>query len=480
MNRVVWIGVFVLLAGAVVTATTAAPILPADNISEDVSLSPADGPNGKYADYRNDEIVIDLTATNPDIDGEGIVADGTTRIDNVFIIRYNGTRFADVWLTHGSDDVTFYADGQPIENESSSVRLGPNQTTRVGLRLNASGETTDGIINDVTVHATVAEPEDVEEDDSQVETGDASTGSTSGPAVALREPAPTTRTVTIVGISDGTPITLDLNTMPICRESSAITLDEAVLTSGSAGTLDLEFEAMQPQRGLGPFTESLCTVQATERQASQAVDGGTLRFSVDRDALAEWNTSAEELIALRTSDGETTELPLRIVNRTGERVHFAVETPGFSQFTIAAGRPNVDVTAAELTQTSVAPNETITVTGEILNDGRANTTEPVTVMLNDSPVATQSVTLASGESQRVSIPITPQAEGQYVVQLDNTTAGTIDVTSTGSGPAEGGTAPTDSEPTREPAGLGLGGILVLIGALVATLTGLAGVRRWSR
>jgi uncharacterized membrane protein len=210
------------------------------------------------------------------------------------------------------------------------------------------------------------------------------------------------------------------------------------------------------------------------------VDEGTLRFSVDRDALAEWNTSAEELIALRTSDGETTELPLRIVNRTGERVHFAVETPGFSQFTIAAGRPNVDVTAAELTQTSVAPNETITVTGEILNDGRANTTEPVIVTLNGSPVATQSVTLASGESQRVSIPITPQAEGQYVVQLDNTTAGTIDVTSSKSDSAEGGTAPTDNEPTREPAGLGLGGILVLIGALVATLTGLAGIRRWSR
>jgi hypothetical protein len=482
MNRTTWVGALVVLAAVVATATTAAPVFTADRVAQDVYLSPADDPNGAYAEYDEDgEVVVDLTAANTDVEGEGLNADSVTHIDDVLELRYNGSRYAHVWLTHESEDVTFYADGHPVQSESNNVTLGPNQSLSVGLRVDTRGETTDGFLDDVTIHAKVADPEDV--DPGPVAVGGGA-GSSGDPAIVLRRPNASARLATVVGAPDGEPTTLDLDALSVCREGDGLTLDEATVVREGAGNLDLRFRAVQPQGNHSAHTESLCAVEATETPDSATVSEATLRFSVDRDALARWGVSPAELVLFRTSDGETTELPVRIVDTSEERVRFAVETPGFSQFTVAAARPNVGVTTARLNRTTVAPNETLAVTGAVSNDGRANATQSLAVTLNGSPVATQSVSLAPGESRRVTVPVTPQRPGQYTVRLGNTTAGTIEVTG-GEGDAseesaDDVAAPPAADPTREPAGLGLGGIVGLVGALVATLAGLAGVRRWSR
>lgn len=152
------------LAGTFAFPSVAAPLAwsSADAVGGDVQLTPTGAPNGQYAYLtEDDELVVDLTAANPRVEGDGVNADAVTTIGNVFRVRYNGSRSAEVWLTHGSDAVTFYAEGHPIQRRADNVTLGPNETVTVGLAVDTTGPAADGLLDDVTVHARLAEPEDV-------------------------------------------------------------------------------------------------------------------------------------------------------------------------------------------------------------------------------------------------------------------------------------------------------------------------------
>jgi hypothetical protein len=483
MRRLVTTVALLVLAGLLVFPSAAAPFAlgQSDTVTRDVTLGPADTPNGDYAYLdEEDELVVDLTAANPALaaDAEGLNADGVTSLDGVFRVRYTGSRDAHVWLTHGSDDVVFYADGHPIQSEVNNVTLGPNQSVAVGLRVDTRGETTDGLVDDVTVHATVAEPGDGSEAGT-AGVGDESSGT---PAVALRAPNATARTVTVVAAPDGRPLTVDLDGMSACRDSDAVTLDAATVVREGAGNLDLHFRATRPPENVSAHTESLCAIRATETPDSDTVTGATVRFGVDRDALADRNVSADQLVVYRTHDGRTTEQSVRLVGRADDTAHIAVQTPGFSRFTVAAPRPDVAVTTADLGRTSIAPNETVTVTGRVVNDGRTTGTRSVTVVLDGTPVTTRAVTLAPDETRRVRLAVSPPAAGRYTVRLGNATAGTVEVASD-TGP-NGATTPT-GDPSADatsggPTGLDVGRLVALLGALAATAAGLAGLRWWSR
>jgi hypothetical protein len=468
------------LSGTLLFPSAAAPFSlgQSDAITQDVALAPADSANGDYAYLdENDELVVDLSDSNPNLaDTEGINADGVTHVDDVLTVRYNGSRYAHVWLTHESDDVTFYADGHPIQSEANNVTLAPNQSLAVGIRVDTRGETTDGIIDDVTVHARVAEPEDV--DDEPVDVG----GSSGGPAVALRTPSAIARSVTVVGAPSDAPTTIDLDAMSTCRDGDGLTLDAVTVVREGTGTLDLQFRAVRPPTDVARHTESLCAVRAREASSGDTVTRATFRFSVDRDTLAEWNVSPDELVLFRTDDGATSTLSTRVVDRSDETVRFAVDSPGFSRFTVAAARPDVEVTAARLGQTELTPRQAVTVIGRIENDGRTTETRSVVVTLNETPVATRSVTLEPGETTRVTVSVRPQTPGQYDVRIENRTAGTVTVVADPDGDSSSARRadPPSNASTWRPTGLGIGEVIALSGVLAVTVVGLVGIRRWVR
>ena len=105
-----------------------------DTIAQDVSLKPADGPNGDYAYLdRNDELVIDISETNQRVSAEGVPAGEVTTLDDVFVAGYNGSQYAEIWITEDSPAVTFSARGRQIQSQSNAVRLKPNETVSVKL-----------------------------------------------------------------------------------------------------------------------------------------------------------------------------------------------------------------------------------------------------------------------------------------------------------------------------------------------------------
>ncbi|WP_390241460.1 DUF1102 domain-containing protein [Halobaculum halobium] len=265
MKRLVAALALLTLSGALVFPSAAAPfaLSQSDAITQDVSLAPTTTPNGDYAYLdENDELVVDLTASNPNLAGEaeGVNPDAVTTLANVFQIHYNGSRYAHVWITDESDAVTFTVDGDPIDSEANNVTLGPNQSVSVGVLVDTTGDGGDGLIDDVQVHAAVAEPEgvdgastdgggsvastdaggDASEDDADTASSDG------GTAVQVFAPSPTERSVTVVNAPTEGRTTVDLNAMPLDGESAAdggqanLTLDSIAVTASNGSTISLE------------------------------------------------------------------------------------------------------------------------------------------------------------------------------------------------------------------------------------------------
>lgn len=129
---------------------------PADPVGNYVELQPAQGPDGDYAYIDDGELVIDVDGVNP---GE------VTRIDEVFIVHYNGSQHAEVWFTHEGTDLTFVSEERAVESSDEAIALGPNESAVVGLVV----DTTDGDavenVEEFTVHSQAPEPTDGGSDD---------------------------------------------------------------------------------------------------------------------------------------------------------------------------------------------------------------------------------------------------------------------------------------------------------------------------
>ncbi|QSG06144.1 PKD domain-containing protein [Halapricum desulfuricans] len=141
-----------------------------DEISEvDIEMSPADGPNGKYAVItENGEIALLLSDDNPDLDGSGIAEDSRTPIHRVFTITNNGTEPARVWIEDDADDVRFYRNDDPgdgLEGPGNELELGPDETVQIGLLVDTRGDHDVADVSQFTVHAEQGTPTPTPEDD---------------------------------------------------------------------------------------------------------------------------------------------------------------------------------------------------------------------------------------------------------------------------------------------------------------------------
>ncbi|UWG46455.1 Cell surface protein [Halanaeroarchaeum sp. HSR-CO] len=158
-------------------ATLFVPTQPADDLGNQVHLQPAAGENGDYSYLADGELVIDVSSSNPSGDVEGVNPGTVTHLEDVFVVHYNGSEYAEVWLTHEGEGLTFTAAGQPVDSRSTAITLGPNETAAVGVLV----DTTDGNaveqVDEFTVHARAAEPEPTADDVDDDSPGDWWSGS---------------------------------------------------------------------------------------------------------------------------------------------------------------------------------------------------------------------------------------------------------------------------------------------------------------
>nr|WP_243837929.1 DUF1102 domain-containing protein [Halobacterium sp. R2-5] len=444
---------------------------PTDDLGNDVELAPS----SDYAYLQEGELVVDLSAANPD--AEGVNDDAVTGVEDVFRVRYNGSQYAHVWFTHESDAVTFYANGQPVQSEAANVTLAPNATVSVGVRVDTTGETADGLLNEITVHARAADPEDV----ASSEDGDAAALSSGGSTVQTRAPTATSRRFVALGVSAGEATAFDASSLAIDGTDGELTLDEVdVASTGGSLSLGVDANGTEDSRSrvAERGAEPLGAVAVTDRLKSAG--RATLRFSVPVGYFEERDVAPENLAVYRDDGGDVSKLPVEMTGERGGRVRFEAETPGFSTFVLAADRARLRVTDATLERASAAPGEDVVVTANVSNAGSITGERTVAVSVDGSVVAERTVEVEAGETATVTASVAHNETGEYAVAVDGVDAGTLVVQSSNSSGATADQPPAGEpadEPVREPAGFGLTDLLGLGALLVVVAASLVLARR---
>ncbi len=90
--------------------------------------------------------------------------------------------------------------------------------------------------------------------------------------------------------------------------------------------------------------------------------------------------------------------------------------------------PNLQVSAARLSASSIAAGSQVTVSADVTNTGGASGAAAIKVYLNSEVAGSQGVKVAGGSTTPVIFILTPSQPGEYNVRVDNVSAGTLKVT----------------------------------------------------
>ncbi|WP_299330876.1 DUF1102 domain-containing protein [Haloplanus sp.] len=492
-----------LVAAASLAFTTGAAVISddADTVAEDrLAVQPAEGPNGKYA-YLNgdDEIVVDLSPTNPNLSAEfkGVNPDTLASADGVFTVTYTADEFARVWIEHEGENVTFVTDSDAIEGrttdslegEANNVTLAPNETVAVGLRIDARDEVAGTQLGaeEFSIRAEVADPDDA--------SGASTTDDEDELSTSVISPATDERQFAATDTQPGGSVTFDADGMQMDGES--ITLEQLELTGTPGGDLQLDAagspDAFDEASTLDAPTEPrpLAYLSLQHNIDSEESDGMTLRFSTDPAYLDRAGVDRGNVALYRQTDaGDWERLPTQPLDDAAarerglpdDRVHFRARTDDLSTFAVGEEVPRLDVTDTATDATTLAPGESLTVRTTVTNAGGAAGERTVTLTANGEPIATERVTLDAGASTTVELTGRVEASGEAVLAVDGARVETLRVEQPDNGtePAversEGAATPADTGsdgPVPEPSGtdLGdLGGLALLVGIALATVS----------
>ncbi len=315
------------LFGAATLSTSAAPLTATDDVTDDVHLSPAS--DYAYLD-REGELAIDVSPSNPDIDGGGVNGDGRTDLGGVFRVRYTGDVPARIWATADSAAVTFVVDGRPVQSRTAAVVLGTNESATVGLVVDTTAA--DGPIDDFEVHARVAESAGGGERVPK-------TAGTDGDVTSVRieRPRPDRRTVLIPAASTGESVSVRFDGLILDEAGGgAVTLDALRVDRAGAEPISLALETGESVPTVatpdGRPVTVLGSVRVTPTRGATSVGPATLRFRIDDRYLDGVGVDGGKLVVHRYSGTESSRVALGELHE-GRSV--TVETPGFSTFVVA-------------------------------------------------------------------------------------------------------------------------------------------------
>jgi len=483
-RRTLALAITLVLAGTFAFPSAASPLFagPTDQLGDDVALAPSS--DYAYLD-ADDELVVDLSPSNPDIDGEGVNADGRTTIGDVFRVRYNGSRYAHVWLTHGSDAVTFAVDGEPIQSEANNVTLAPNESVAVSLTVDTTGRV-DGFVDDITIHSRVAEPATADGGTNEV-AADTATETASVDGFATRVVAPTedSRRFTALSAEPGASTEFDAGPLALLSGGN-LTLDRLAVTSPER-SYTVRATATDPGDAgaavVDAGAEPLGAVRMTV--AAGNVSAATMSFSAAPSFVADRGIETAHLAVYRYADGSLSELDVTATGDRDGRVTFDAETPGFATFVVALERPRLAVDDAALSAGTVAPGEPVSVTASVSNTGSRAGNRTVTVRVDSEIAAERTVEVAPGSTAEISVPVVRDEPGEYTVSVDGVETGSFTVAAADATATEttSATATTDSPtepPVAEPGGFGLESLLGLVGLLAILAVVLVLARRTPR
>ncbi|MFP8956484.1 PGF-pre-PGF domain-containing protein [Natrialbaceae archaeon A-CW3] len=409
-----------------------------DDLAGDIIAAPSDSANGAYAyvDNDTDEIVVDLTASNEDIEGSGVSAEAFTGISDVFTLTYEGDDHAEVWLEHKSTDhVTFYDEhGDSIENEENSTRLEHNETVHIGFSVDTHGlSTSDLVIDSIVIHAEV--PEEEEEDDGTVPPGPPVTPGPPDDPEPPKEPEPPKKPPVevivedgerVVSIGDATPeilVDVPLESLQIGQYATLERVDVAFASEtdaefGVAGTDDLEHTKKVLREAAG--SDAVGEFEIEDAPPADVVDEVTYTVSVDREFLEIEGHDVDALTLYRHHDGgEWEALETTLVDETDDAVVLEATYDGFSRYALGVDAAVFTVEDVTVDPATVDYDQPTTIEATIENTGEESGTYEGDVLVDGEVVDTVSVTVDAGERETVALEYVPREAGEFEVALED-------------------------------------------------------------
>ncbi|APW97416.1 hypothetical protein CHINAEXTREME_06360 [Halobiforma lacisalsi AJ5] len=349
MTRRAAAGIAVLCLLALVVATTggSGPGTGGyDDIGERITAEPHDGPNGAYAHLDDEEqLVVDLTAGNDAVEGDGVPADAITGVDDVFTLNYTGDDYAHVWLEHESANVTFYrSDGDgpgssSIEGMENNATLEPYESIDVGFTVDSHGqEATDVLIREIAIHGKVPDGDEDEDDetDSDAES-DTTVACPTGPSVTVEGSDKTTRAISIADADGCGPESIDLHGLTLgdgvslARFDVTLAGDEASFTVATEKRLeDARFERLRSEHGVEPVG-----AVALEGAPDGTLEDVSYRLVVDRSRLDRKGTDGTGVTVWR-ADGKTwTDGEIEQVAGTESTLEYVIPADPTAEYVVA-------------------------------------------------------------------------------------------------------------------------------------------------
>ena len=331
MKRTLLVVALLLTAAGAVMATGAFPI---DGQTDEfdpanesgVVLAPADSPNGdRYAEFNDaGELNITLDA----------VAGTTTRIDDVFVLGFEGrpgsTAPADIQIDYESEALTILRmdTGRPIGSEP--IRFEPNESITLGFEVEADSDTPESFVETVTYRATFPDAAELDFDTGPSETriitrlDPSELNETDDPSLTDPPRAIINRTT-----GDGPAFANEMNATDVRAKSAAevIQVGETVSVSGERSLVDTSYAVDDDRRLVALFD---IPTNGIESDRAATIDFPPLAV----DALN--GTDPSRVTVARRTGGDWQTLPTSVANREDGEVVFQTRTPGFSVFGVFA------------------------------------------------------------------------------------------------------------------------------------------------
>ncbi|MFP9060839.1 PGF-pre-PGF domain-containing protein [Natrialbaceae archaeon A-chndr2] len=468
-----------------------------DNLAGEIVAAPSESENGAYAfvDNDTDELVVDLSASNDDVEGGGVSQAALTGVSNVFTLTYTGEDFAQVWLEHDSNHVTFYdTSGDSLEGQANNVTLEHNETVHVGFSVDTREsdlEAGDMLIDSIEINAQV--PEEDDDDGPGFIPAPPSPPADPDPPEDPDPPGqppidlivgPGERTAAIEDIPADVPVDVPFEALGI---GEFVTLERAEVTFADDGDAEFTVLGEDALEGDGQpladenTTSAIGEFEITDTPDPERVETVTYTVGVDRSYLESEDIDTDALVLYRQADDGNKWDPLTttVVEETDDQVVLEATYDGFSRYALGVDQAVFSVEDVTAEPSIVTVRESTTLETTITNTGEEVGTFETEIVVEETVIDTVTVTLEPGESETVATEYTTTGTGSYEIIVDGQVEATILVEPPAEDPPSDDTVETDDldeldEPTEEPGGFGvleIGGILMLLVLLTMGLWG---------
>ncbi|MFC6987981.1 hypothetical protein ACFQJD_03260 [Haloplanus sp. GCM10025708] len=329
MNRTVIVALALAVAGTVALPSVAAPLAVGDRVTENVHLTPSDGPNGDYASLADGELVVDLSATNPNVEGR---ASTPTRS------RPSTTSSASATAGPAPPASGSLTDRTPSRSARAATKSSPRRPASPSARTTRSPWTSSSTppgrrrTGGSTTSRFTRVPEEVTID---------ADGGDDGPAVRRFAPNADSRHVTLSNAPAGRPVSLGLGRLELDSSGGGnLTLDglNVTTTTGSAG---VTVRVGGPTATTGRAVPGGDLLGAVTVEARGGTRGWQARFGVSQSYLDATGVTPESLAVYRSTGDEWRRLDANVTKRS-DRLAVRANASNASTLAVVAADRDVD------------------------------------------------------------------------------------------------------------------------------------------